>query len=162
MAYSQQPVTPKQAKADQLRKERGSDGALRSQPSTSSATGDCAHDEEGFFAFRDWVGQGSIGRFVRNVFAASEEADERATLERVVLANRAAPHRVFVFERAAHIFHRRRAIKSDMHFVADFGESPEVMRKNNSNHLSVCTSTDRTAGRSRTIGFHESPLSADA
>src|SRR5271157_4212541 len=29
-------------------------------------------------------------------------------------------------------------------------------------HPSVCTSTDNTAGRSRTIGAHESPASADA
>jgi hypothetical protein len=29
-------------------------------------------------------------------------------------------------------------------------------------HGSVCASTDRTAGRSRTIGFHVSPESADA
>ena len=39
---------------------------------------------------------------------------------------------------------------------------PQMRRKNNANHGSVCTSTDSTAGRSRTIGAQFSPASADA
>src|SRR5437879_972376 len=47
------------------------------KPRTSnipSSSSDCAHDEEGLGAFRDCIGQGSVGRFVRHIFTAGEES----------------------------------------------------------------------------------------
>src|SRR6266568_7883990 len=127
-----------------------------------STAGNCAHDEERLAAFSDRVGQGSIGRFVRNIFAASEEPNQRTAFESSVLANCAAQHRVFRFDRVENRFHSRRSIKIEMYLIANLRQRSEMMRKNDSNHFSVCTSTDRTAGKSRTIGFHESPASDDA
>src|SRR5438045_6123529 len=46
--------------------------------------------------------------------------------------------------------------------VADVCERPEMVRKHDADHRSVCTSTESTAGRSRTIGAQVSPESADA
>ena len=40
-------------------------------------------------------------------------------------------------------------------------ERAEMLRQYDANHASVCTSTESTAGRSRTIGFQLSPASAE-
>src|SRR5204863_320559 len=44
----------------------------------------------------------------------------------------------------------------------DFRQRPQVRRQHDANHGSVWTSTDSTAGRSRTIGVQPSPPSAEA
>jgi hypothetical protein len=41
-------------------------------------------------------------------------------------------------------------------------ERPQMRRKHHADHHSVCTSTESTAGRSRTMGAQVSPASADA
>ncbi len=53
---------------------------LGTSTSTNLASRDCAHDKERLRAFHDRVGKGSVWRFVRDIFAASEEAHERTTL----------------------------------------------------------------------------------
>src|SRR5438270_13298982 len=45
--------------------------------SNALASGDCPHHEKWFLTFDDRVGQGSVWRFVRNVFATGEEAHQR-------------------------------------------------------------------------------------
>ena len=45
---------------------------------------------------------------------------------------------------------------------ADAGQNLKILRQNDVDHASVCTSTESTAGRSRTIGAQLSPASADA
>src|SRR6266705_2115586 len=50
----------------------------------------------------------------------------------------------------------------DLHLALDAGQRPQVGREHHADHGSVWTSTDRTAGRSRTIGAHASPPSGDA
>src|ERR1700730_10608264 len=51
------------------------------------SSGNCSHNKKRLSTFRDWIGQGSIGRFVRNVFATSEKAHERATLLCLMIAD---------------------------------------------------------------------------
>src|ERR1700730_12002613 len=125
------------------------------------ASGNCAHDKKRFVAFNDRVGQGSVGRFVRNIFAANKETNQRSALECSVFANRSAQNWIFIFERVEQRFYRRGSVKIDMYLVADFCQRSQVMRKNNANHFRVCASTESTAGRSRTIGVQESPASLD-
>jgi hypothetical protein len=107
----------------------------RRLPYNKSSAGDRAHDEEWLFAFHDCVGQGSIGRFVRDVFPAREEADKLAAFERSVIANCAAQHRIFFFEHVENGFHCCRSINIDMHLVAHFCQRAEMMRKNDTNHI---------------------------
>src|SRR5437660_12847859 len=83
-------------------KRRITKQALGTSTSTTLPAGNCPHDEEWLVALHDRIGQGSIRRFVRNVFAAGEEADERSALERVVFANGAAQHWVFVLQCSDH------------------------------------------------------------
>src|SRR5438128_373206 len=49
----------------------------------------------------------------------------------------------------------------DCHFAADLRQISQMKRQYDADHFRVCTSTERTAGKSRTIAFHESPPSAE-
>jgi hypothetical protein len=49
-----------------------------------------------------------------------------------------------------------------LYFTINVGEGTQMRRKNNAHHGNVWASTESTAGRSRTIGFHLSPASAEA
>src|ERR1051325_11046320 len=73
---------------------------------------------------------------MRNIFAAREKAHHRATLERAMVADRAAEHRIFVLQSVEQRFHCRGSVKIDMHFIADLCERAEVMGKNDANHVS--------------------------
>src|ERR1043166_5185749 len=71
---------------------------------------------------------------MRNIFAAREKAHHRATLERAMVADRAAEHRIFFLQSVEQRFHCRGSVKIDMHFIADLCERAEVMGKNDANH----------------------------
>src|SRR5450432_1214246 len=125
------------------------------------AARDRAHDEEWFCTLRHRLGQNSIGWLVGNIFFAREEANHRPALLRDVIANRSPQCRIICFQRVEHRALRDRAIDLQLHFVANFRQRAQVMRQDYADHASVCTSTDKTAGRSRTIGFQESPESGE-
>ena len=52
--------------------------------------------------------------------------------------------------------------RTEFHFTANARQRPQVRRKDDANHASVWTSTESTAGRSRTMGDQVSPASAEA
>ena len=100
------------------------------------------------------------------ILRAGEEAQERAALRGHVVPDRAAQHRVARLERVEYRRPRERSIARDVE--RDLAASPDlrqrlqVRRQHHPDHGSACTSTDSTAGRSRTIGAQLSPPSADA
>ena len=49
-----------------------------------------------------------------------------------------------------------------LYVAIDARQRAQMRRQNDANHGSVCTSTESTAGRSRTIGFQLSPALSDA
>jgi tetratricopeptide (TPR) repeat protein len=108
------------------------------------------------------LGQRRIRRLVGQIQAAGEEADEGAALQRDVVANGAPQHRIAdlqgVQHRALghHPFHLKR------HLLVDLGQGAQVVRDDDADHARVCTSTDSTGGRSRTMAVQLSPLSAEA
>jgi hypothetical protein len=53
-------------------------------------------------------------------------------------------------------------VNVEFYVAIDARQRAQMRRQNDTNHGSVCTSTESTAGRSRTIGFQLSPASADA
>src|SRR5574341_113218 len=57
---------------------------------------------------------------------------------------------------------RRRTLNLELNLSADARQRPQMMREHDSDHGSVWTSTDSTAGRSRTMGDQLSPESAEA
>src|SRR5690242_3486212 len=128
----------------------------------SSATGDGADDEEGFRSRGNRLRQWGVWLFMGKVLATSEEAQKRPTRLRDVVADRTTQHRVPTLERVDDGALCDGRLKIEFHFTADFREPTEVRRKNHANHGSVWTSTESTAGRSRTMGDHVSPASAEA
>src|SRR6185436_9177011 len=92
---------------------------------------------------------------------AGEEPDEGPTLLRNVIADRAAQHRIAGLEGVEDRSLRDRTLDLELDFARDLGQNPQMRGKNYPDHDSVCTSTDTTAGRSRTIGAQLSPASAD-
>src|SRR5262249_22063607 len=99
---------------------------------------------------------------VGQVLLAGEEPQERPSPLRRVVADRPAERRVAGFERVEDRALRRRALHAQPHLAADPRQVPQVEWQHDPDHGRVWTSTDRTAGRSRTIGDQRSPASREA
>ena len=121
-----------------------------------------SHDQKRFDSPRNCVRQGGVRWFMGQILLAGEEPHKRSALLRDVVANRAAQHWVATLERIQY-----RALSNlSLHLKADLAvdvcQRPQMYGNYDSDHGSVWTSTDNTAGRSRTIGAQLSPASADA
>ena len=81
---------------------------------------------------------------------------------RHVIANGPPQHGITCFKRIEHRALRDRACYVNLDFTPDMRQGSKVLRKFDSDHGSVCTSTDSTAGRSLTIGAQDSPAFAEA
>src|SRR5207244_13180161 len=108
------------------------------------------------------LGQGSVRRLMRQIFLAGEEPDERPPLLRDVVADRAAQHRVTGLQRVQDRALRRLTFDVELYLAADARQVPQMGWEHHSDHGSIWTSTDTTAGRSRTMGAQLFPESADA
>ena len=71
-------------------------------------------------------------------------------------------HRIFRFKNIQQRPLSWHSAKLKFYFTINVGEGTQMRRKNNAHHGNVWASTESTAGRSRTIGFHLSPASAEA
>src|ERR1700720_2141874 len=96
------------------------------------------------------------------ILFAGEEPQERSAPLRDVVADRAAQRRIAGLERVEDRALRGLTLDVELHLAVDLRQRPQMCREYDSDHVSVCTSTDTTAGRSRTIGAQLSPASADA
>ena len=105
--------------------------------------------------------QRRVGGVVAEVLFAGEEADEGAALLRRVVADGAAEDGVAGLERVEDRRDGDGRGDVEMHLAVDLGERAEMLGQRDADHRSVCTSTESTAGRSRTMGAHESPASAE-
>jgi hypothetical protein len=99
---------------------------------------------------------------VGQVLLARKEAQERTPLSRHLIANRPAQHRITSLKRIKHRSLRDRAIDLKLDFVAGVRQRSQMLREYDPDHGSVCTSTDSTPGKSRTIGAQLSPALAEA
>ncbi|GAA2095770.1 hypothetical protein GCM10009780_42610 [Actinomadura alba] len=78
-----------------------------------------------------------------------------------MVADRPAQHRVTRLERVEHQALCRRTLDRQAHLSVDPRERPQMRGEYDPDHDNVWTSTDSTAGRSRTMGSQPSPASAD-
>jgi hypothetical protein len=103
----------------------------------NSAARDCANNEERFGSRYHRVGQWRVRRFVGKVLTAGEEAEERPTSLRGVVADGTAQRRVPTLERVDHraLGDRRLQIKFD--FAADARKTAQMGGENDANHGSV-------------------------
>ena len=99
---------------------------------------------------------------MRQIFLASEESHKGPALLGDMIPNGPSKHRVAGLEGIENgtLCHRRRDIQ--LHVAADSRYGSQMSRQHHGNHARVWTSTESTAGRSRTMGAQLSPASADA
>src|SRR5207247_9410427 len=88
-----------------------------------------------------------------------KEPDERPAPQRDGVANRPAQDRVAGFERVEERAHRDRALDLDLHLAVNARQCAQVMGEHHVYHGNVWTSTEYTAGRSRTMGLPVPPPS---
>src|SRR6266545_1117463 len=139
-------------------------GGMRVSSSAApcSAAGDRADHVEHLLPLDQRLGKRGVGVVVRMIFLRDEEPDERTPLPAVVVAHRAPERRVRGLEGVEDRALRDGSPDVDRHLSLHLREGAQVGGQDDPDHGRVCTSTDRTAGRSRTIASQLSPLSADA
>jgi len=121
-----------------------------------------SYDEEGLCPRGNCFGKWGIWRRMGQVRLAGEETQERTALLRDVIADRAAQHWIACLERVEHRTLGGLTLDVDLDLTVDPCQRSQMGWKLDSNHGRVWTSTDRTAGRSRTMSAQLSPPSADA
>lgn len=124
-----------------------------------SAAGDRAQDDQGLLAACHRGRQRSAGQLVGQILAAREEPHERAALEGDVAADGAAERGIPLLEGVEDGAERDRPLDLHAHLRLRAAQRAQGRGNLDADHGSVWTSTDSTAGRSRTIGFHVSPPS---
>src|SRR2546421_9177462 len=128
---------------------------------TSSPSGDRTDYEKWFRPRCDRLRERGIGRVVGQVPLAREEPQERPSLLGDVIADRAPQHGIACFERVQHRAAGDPARHLERHLTLDLRQRAQVRRQHHADHARVWTSTDNTAGRSRTMGAQLSAPSAD-
>src|SRR5580704_6517458 len=100
------------------------------------------------------------------ILLAREESHERTARECGLVAKGSPQHRIGRFERIEDRPLCHWSLNLDLYFARDLRQTSQMRREHHldyhPDHLSVCTSTESTAGRSRTIGAQLSPASDDA
>ena len=99
---------------------------------------------------------------MRQIFSTGKKPYERPAQLSDVVAHRTAQHGKSSFEFVEYRPLSHGGIDVEFYLAIDARQRAQMRRQNNANHGSVCTSTESTAERSRTIGFHLSPASGDA
>ncbi len=167
-AYCRQTLGRTPAERPPARPGRRRPGWRRRRVASELAARHRADDQVRFFPGRDLLGQRDIRPLVRQVLLAGEEPDERPPLPGALVTDGAAQHRVPGLQRVEHRALGDPAGDPQFDLAVDAGQGPQVRRQRHPDHVSVpghdsvCTSTDSTAGRSRTIGAQLSPASAEA
>src|ERR1035441_2343284 len=137
-----------------IRAPNVSEGLRRTLPAANSP-----NQQERLRPGRHRIGERGVWRFVRKILLAGEEPHERPALLRDVIADGPPQHRVAGLEGIQNRTLRGRPLDVELHFARDLGQRAQMRRENDSDHGSVCTSTDSTAGRLRTMGAQGSPAS---
>src|SRR5688572_29542079 len=99
---------------------------------------------------------------MRQVLLAREEPHERPALTGNLISDCSPQHRIPCLQCIKNRALSHRPFDIELYLAHDLRQCPQMCREHDSNHLSVCTSTDSTGGRSRTMGVQVSPASADA
>jgi hypothetical protein len=118
-----------------------------------ATAGDGADDQQRLSSRRYRLRQWSVHRFVRPILLAHKETEKGTPLLRVVVANRASQHGIARLQGIERATQGDRLIDIQGHRTIHLRQGAQMMRQLHSDHGIVCTSTDRTAGKSCTIGF---------
>jgi hypothetical protein len=98
---------------------------------------------------------------VREILFAGEEPNEWTSDVRLVISNSPAKYWMRCLQRIQYGALRHLSLDINLDFALDVRKCPKPLRQYDPDHGNVCTSTDMTDGRSRTIGVQVSPLSGE-
>src|SRR5580704_8674265 len=132
-----------------------------SRPTPLSAAGNRSDDQQRLAPRRNRFRQRYIGWLMREILLTSKETQKRPALSRDVIAYGPSQHRIAELKGIEHQPQRRWCFNLERHLAPCLRQRSQMLREDDSNHGSVCTSTLSTAGKSRTIGFQLSPASAE-
>src|SRR5579859_477927 len=142
--------------------------AIPTRPATRLTTCDRTENKQRLLPRNNGFRKGSVRRLMRKIFLASKKAKKRAALLRDVVANGSRKHGIRSLKSIEHGANCDLTSDFDGHFTADMRQCPQMRRKDDANlrcgatsHERVCASTDKTAGRSRTMGDRKSPASLE-
>ncbi len=121
----------------------------RERPPDNLSACDSAHDKEGLGPFCNRIGQGSIKWIVRDVFPAGKESHQRPALFCFVIADGAAQHWIFFFNRVDYCAHRRRAVEIDVYFITNVRKRAQMMGEDDANHVFLQKATKITKVQTR-------------
>ena len=99
---------------------------------------------------------------MREILLTGEEPNKGPPSPGRRVANRPAQHRIRGFQCIQQTLLGGRSVYVQLDLPPGSRERREMLRQDDTDHGNACTSTDRTLGRSRTIGFHVSPASGEA
>jgi hypothetical protein len=124
----------------------------------------CPDNQQRLFAPGRQLGQRRVGRLVGQILLAGKEPHERPASVCLVIANGAAQHRMAGLQGVQDGAQRDRGRDIQQHLAVDVGEAAQMGRELDSYlaHRNVCTSTDSTGGKSRTMAVQLSPPSGEA
>src|SRR2546425_4332234 len=109
------------------------------------AAGDGPHDQKRLGPRRDRVGQRGVRQLMGQILLAGEEPYEGSALLRDVVADRPAQHGIAGLERVEDRALRGLSLDVKLHLAVHVRQCPQVCREHDSDHGSVCTSTESTA-----------------
>ena len=95
------------------------------------------------------------------IFSTGKKPNQRPAQLSHVIAHRPTQHGVSSFELVEYGPLSHGSVDVEFYVAIEARQRAQMRRQNNANHGNVCTSTESTAGKSRTIGFQLSPASAD-
>src|SRR5487761_36807 len=130
------------------------------------AAGDGADDEKRLDARSDRCRQRGIRWLMGQIPCTGEKPQKWAAFLRYLVANRAAQHWIAGFEGVQDRTLSRMTLNLEFDVAANMRQRLQMRRQyhfdRRAHHGSVWTSTESTAGRSRTMGAQLSPAFADA
>ena len=127
-----------------------------------SAARYCPDDQKGLRSRHDRIRQGRVRRRIRPVLLAGEEPQHRPAPLRARVSNRPEERWMVALQYVQDRLLSNRSRDLQLDHPAHTGQDLKILRQDDVDHASVCTSTESTAGRSRTTAAQLSPASADA
>ena len=109
-------------------------GVFSCEASRPLPAGNRPDDNKWLLARRDRIGERGIGRLVREVFLAGEEAQEGAALLRVVVANGPAQHGIARLECIENGTQSSRSLNVERNFAADVRQVSEMEGEDYADH----------------------------
>jgi len=133
-------------------------------PVRRAPAGDGTDNQQRLLPACDHLWQSLLHRLMRPVLRANKETQKCPAPQRPMVPNRSLQSRIPRLQCIQYRPDGNHPSYLQRNLAAHAGKVPQMLRQLHPYlaHGKVCTSTESTAGRSRTIGAHVSPASADA